>query len=274
MAVADPFSLAGKVAVVTGGLGLLGREFALALHAAGATVVIADIDPFACKRQAEDLAAAGGEQALGLPLDVTKPESVEALRAAVRERLGRLDVLVNSAAINDRFEENETEQTTRFERYPLHAWQRFLDVNLTGTFLACQILGAEIVAGQRGGSIINIGSTYGLVAPDQRIYRRPDGDQRFWKSPVYSASKGAVSALSRFIATYWASERVRCNTLCPGGVAQAQDEHFVKQYSDRTPLGRMAEPSELRGAVVFLASDASSYMTGADLVVDGGWTTW
>jgi NAD(P)-dependent dehydrogenase (short-subunit alcohol dehydrogenase family) len=261
------FSLAGKVAVVTGGLGLLGDQFCQALRDAGATVVIADLDGAACRRRAEAL----GAGAFGREVDITDPASLAALRDAVLARDGRLDILVHAAAANDRFD--ETEAGAPFESYSLAAWRRLLDVNLTGTFLTCQILGAEM-ARQGSGSIITLGSTYALVAPDQRIYRRADGSQRFWKSPVYPAAKGGVVAFTRFLAAHWASRGVRANVLCPGGVAQGQEPYFVAHYAARTPLGRMAEPEDLRGAVLFLASEASRYMTGATLVVDGGWTAW
>ena len=271
-------SLDGRVAVVTGGLGLIGRQLCEGLLEAGGNVVIADSDGDACRRRAEELASIYGRPVRGYRVDVTDPGSVTALREAATAHGGHIDVLVNSAAVNDVFDDSVTNgdpasSPSRFENYDLARWQRMLDVNLTGTFLTCQILGAEMA--RRGtGSIINIASTYGLVAPDQRLYQRPDGTQAFWKSAAYPASKGGVIAFSRFLASYWAPQGVRVNVLSPGGVEDGQDAHFVQNYSARTPLGRMAQAHEYRGPVVFLAGAGSSYMTGANLVVDGGWTAW
>jgi NAD(P)-dependent dehydrogenase (short-subunit alcohol dehydrogenase family) len=271
---ADPaFRLEGRVAIVTGALGLLGRAFSEALLAAGAALVVADLDGAACRRRAEELGRAHGGLVHGFPVDITRPDSLGELRDAVLAASGRLDVLVNSAAIDDKFSEGAAAEESRFESYPLALWRRALDVNLTGTFLACQVLGAQM-ASQGRGSIINIASTYGVVAPDQRIYQGPHGEQRFWKSAAYPAAKAGVIALSRFLGTYWADAGVRVNALSPGGVGNGQDEHFVASYSARTPLGRMARPGEMGGAVVFLASDASSYVTASNLIVDGGWTAW
>jgi NAD(P)-dependent dehydrogenase (short-subunit alcohol dehydrogenase family) len=267
---ADLFSLEGKTAVVTGALGLIGRHHCQALAEQGANVVVADLDGEACTIFADTLAM----PSLGYILDVTSPESIRALRDHALQRFGHLDVLVNNAAINDMFENPAmAAEQSRFENYPLAMWQQSLDVNVTGVFLCSQILGTPM-AEQGRGSIINVASTYGIVAPDQALYKMPDGRQPFYKSPAYPTTKGAVIAFTRFLAAYWGQAGVRVNTLSPGGVENNQEEYFVKNYSARTMLGRMALPTDYRGALVFLASDASAYMTGANLVVDGGWTAW
>lgn len=262
--------LEGKVAVVTGALGLLGREHCRALADAGARVVLTDIDGPACAR----VAAEFGRGALGIGADITREASVQALRDQVLSTAGRIDVLVNNAAINDKFEDPaKAAEQSRFEAYPVALFRQSLEVNVTGTFLCAQVLGSEMArAGQ--GSIINVSSTYGLVAPDQSLYRKPDGTQAFWKTAAYPTTKGAVLAFTRFLAAYWGAAGVRVNALCPGGVEAGQDDWFIEAYARRTPLGRMARPDDYRGAVVFLASEASRYMTGAALVVDGGFTAW
>lgn len=268
------FSLAGRVAVVTGAAGLLGRRHACALASAGAALALGDVDGEAADAQARTIAAAHGVSALGLALDVTNRRSLLAFRDAVLGEFRRLDVLVNDAAVNDKFEDASlAADLSRFEAYPLPAWQRMLDVNVTGTFLSCQVLGPTMA--ERGsGSIVNVASTYGLVGPDQSLYVRPDGTRTFWKSPAYPAGKGAILAFTRYLAAYWGPAGVRVNALSPGGVEDGQESWFVGNYAKRTPLGRMAEPGDYEGAIVFLASDASSYMTGANLVVDGGFTAW
>ena len=268
------FSLAGRVAVVTGAAGLLGREHAHALAGAGADLALADLDGAAAREVAREVASEHGIRAFGECVDVTDPSGLLVFREAILNVLGRLDIMVNNAASNDKFESPaHGAEASRFENYPLSAWQMVMEVNVTGVFLSCQILGEPMVR-QRSGSVINIASTYGIVAPDQSLYRRPDGTQPFFKSPSYPASKGAILAFTRYLAAYWGPTGIRVNTLSPGGVEDGQEAYFVESYANRTPLGRMAAPSDYRGSLVFLASDASRYMTGANLVVDGGFTAW
>jgi len=264
------FSLKNKTAIVTGSLGLIGKEHCKALSEAGANVVVADVNEKSCNDFAKTLQT----ESIGLSLDVTNPDSIKVLRDKVLEKFSHIDILVNNAAINDMFENPKAAaEQSKFENYPLELWQKSIDVNLTGVFLCSQILGNEM-AKQKSGSIINIASTYGISAPDQSLYIKEDGTQSFYKPPAYSATKGAVIMFTKYLAAYWGKDGVRVNTLSPGGVENNQDEFFIKKYSAKTMLGRMAQPDDYKGALIFLASDSSKYMTGANLVVDGGWTAW
>jgi len=264
------FSLENKVAIVTGALGLIGKNHCEALAEAGANVVVCDLDQTECNNFAGNLP----QKSVGISSDITHKDSVINLKNSTLKEFGRIDILINNAAINDKFESPQAAaEQSKFENYPLEMLKKSLDVNVTGTFLCSQVIGNEM-AKQNKGSIINIASTYGMVAPDQSLYINPDGKQSFYKSAAYPVTKGAVISFTKFLAAYWGDKNVRVNTLTPGGVENKQDDYFIENYSKRTPLKRMAQPNDYKGALIFLASDASDYMTGANLVVDGGWTAW
>ncbi len=270
----DSFSLRGKVAVVTGALGLIGKEHCKALASAGASVVVTDMNAESCSLFASILSEEFETPAIGIAADITEKADVRMLKSGILDAFGSIDILVNNAAINDMVEDPvAAAELSKFEHYPLELWRRCLDVNVTGAFICSQILGSRM-AESGSGSIINIASTYGMVAPDQSLYRTPEGEQPFYKSAVYPTSKGAIISFTRFLAAYWGHRGVRVNTLSPGGVENSQAEYFIRNYAGRTPLGRMAKATDYRGALVFLSSDASSYVTGANIVVDGGWTIW
>lgn len=264
------FDLSGKVAIVTGAAGLLGTHHCDALIEAGAIVIATDLINIKRKTLAQKLA----HNYYFMQADITDASSVTKLTQKIIKQFGRIDILINNAAINDKFEDPAAAlEQSRFEHFPLELWRRALDVNLTGTFICSQIIGTKM-AEKKHGSIINIASTYGLVAPDQSLYRTAEGEQKFYKTPSYSVTKGAIISFTRFLAAYWGEVGVRVNCLSPGGVYDNQEQFFVENYSRRTPLKRMALPTDYKGAIIFLASDASSYMTGANLVMDGGFTIW
>ncbi|MFA5835651.1 MAG: SDR family oxidoreductase [Bellilinea sp.] len=273
--VLEKFQMQGQVAIVTGGAGLLGKQFARTLAQGGAAVVVADLNRMTANTIAETLVK-DGYNALGVGVDVTDPASVAEMVETAVNVYGRLDVLVNSAALDPKFDPEAMARgipAGSFEDYPLDEWRQALDVNLTGMFLCCQAAVKPMLLLDKKGSIINICSTYGLVGPDQRIYQR-NGIQTAYKPVYYSVTKAGVLGMTRYLATYYAGTEIRCNALTPGGVYNNHDEGFVASYSARAVMGRMAHIDEMNGALLFLASDASSYMTGANLVVDGGWTAW
>jgi NAD(P)-dependent dehydrogenase (short-subunit alcohol dehydrogenase family) len=271
----DKFDLEGRVAVVTGGAGLLGAEFCKTLAEAGAAVVVADLNQDAADRIARGLAEAG-YAATTFDLDVTRIESTRELVAVTLERFGRLDILVNSAALDPKFDPEAAAKGIApgaFEDYPLDQWNAALNVNLTGLFLVTQACVKPMLEQGKKGSIINICSTYGLNGPDQRIYVK-DGARVAYKPVYYTTTKAGVMGFTKYLAAYYAGTEIRINALTPGGVYNNHEEYFVENYSAKTILGRMAQKDEMNGALLFLASDASSYMTGSNLIVDGGWTAW
>jgi NAD(P)-dependent dehydrogenase (short-subunit alcohol dehydrogenase family) len=265
----DMFNLSGKVALVTGALGLIGKEHCKALAQAGATVIVADLSIAQCV----DFASTLGNHSIGIALEITVESEVEKCADWVEKEFGRLDILVNNAAINDHFQtSSDLLSLSSFENYPVDMFQKSWEVNVKGLFLCSQKFG-KIMLKNKQGSIINIASTYGVVGPDQSLYKDENGQQLFFKTPAYPTTKGAVINFTRYLAAYWGEQGIRVNTLSPGGVENGQTDFFMQQYSAKTLLKRMAKSDDYAGALVFLASDASSYMTGANLVVDGGFTT-
>jgi len=275
MTIQEKFDLSGRVAVVTGGAGLLGAEFCRTLAEAGASVAVVDMNASASQAVADTLTKSG-YRALAVPTDITRPDSVNALVEKVLAALGRLDVLVNSAALDPKFDADALKKGITpgaFEDYPLDQWSAALGVNLTGMFLVTQACVRPMIERGKKGSIINICSTYGLNGPDQRIYIK--GRERVAFKPVYyTVTKAGVMGFTKYLAAYYAGTEIRVNALTPGGVFNNHEDYFVKNYSAKTILGRMAKKDEMNGALLFLASDASSYMTGNNVVVDGGWTAW
>lgn len=269
----EMFDLTGRTAVVTGGAGLLGRQFCRTLAEAGAAVSVVDIDAEKAAEVAEGIQAEGFKAA-AVPTNIANPDSVAEMAAKTLEKYGSLDILVNSAALDPKFDPDSIGEqgANAFETFPLEGWQQALDVNLTGMFLVTQAA-VKAMLEKGKGSIINICSTYGLGGPDQRIYQ-VEGQPPKYKPVTYTTTKAGVVGLTKYLAAYYGKQNIRVNALTPGGVYNNHDETFTAAYSYRTMMGRMAKQHEMNGGLLFLASDASSYMTGANLVIDGGWTAW
>jgi NAD(P)-dependent dehydrogenase (short-subunit alcohol dehydrogenase family) len=259
------FDVSNKVIILTGAGGLLGTQYAEGLCQAGANIVLADLDFVRCKKQADRLKTKYNIDVLPIKLDITDKESITNLVKETIKRFSRIDVLINNAA----FQEGQKERNVKFEEFTLESWNSVISVNMTGVFLCCQEVG-KIMKKQKHGVILNIGSIYGLVAADQRIY----GKSGLNSSIAYASTKASLINFTRYLASYWRNTGIRVNILSLGGVENNQNHEFIKRYSDKTMLGRMAKKEEYIGAVLFLTSDASSYMTGANVIIDGGWTAW
>lgn len=266
------FDLTGKSAVVTGGAGILGRHFCAGLAEAGASVAVVDIDGKKADALARDIRKCYGSDALGIPCDVSDPNSVKDMVRRVVEKLGGIDILHNNAAGKS----NDLDAFfAPFEEYSLDQWRSIMSVNLDGIFLTAQAVGRQMVAQGRGGSIIQTASIYGVMAPDHRIYEGSFYLDREINTPaVYTTSKAAIIGFTKHLATYWAPQGIRVNTLTPGGTESGQNDEFKKRYANRTPMNRMAQAHEMVGALLYLASDAASYVTGQNIIVDGGLNAW
>lgn len=270
----DMFSVAGKVVILTGGLGQLGQEFTTSLARAGAKVAVYSRRPVGAE-EFDELFPGLGENVRVYEANVTKKAELEAATDRVIADWGVPEVLVNNAGIDSK-PDGGAEQNAPFEVYPQKFWDEIIDVNLTGVMLCSQVIGAKM-AGKGRGSIINVGSIYGLVSPNQALYayREERDGVPFVKAVSYAASKSGLVNLTRYVATYWAEKNVRCNLISFGGVKTGSfDKEFIDNFLERVPMRRQAEKGEYNGVIQFLASDASTYMTGSNVVVDGGFTAW
>jgi len=268
------FSLKDRVAIITGGAGLLGVRHGEAIAAAGGVAVLADLRAADAEARASEITANTGGKAIGLACDVTRAESIETLLDGVVSRFGRIDILVNNAANNPKVE-SPGQAFSRLENFPLDQWEADVAVGLTGPFLCAKIVGGAL-ARQKHGVIVNISSEYGVIAPDQRLYLKPGvpPDQQPVKPVTYTVVKAGLHGLTIYLATYWADAGVRVNTITLGGVESGQPAGFLERATQKIPLGRMAQPHDFQGALVYLCSDAAAFVTGANLVVDGGKTIW
>ena len=269
------FGLNGKVALITGGGGLLGRQHAEAIAKAGGTPVLLDIDEPAAVDAAEQIGMDFGIPALGLLLDITSPTAATAVLDNLLDRYGRIDILINNASNNPKMEKTDDVNFSRLESFTLDQWNADLSVGLTGAFVCSQVFGSEM-ARRGSGVILNVASDLALIGPDQRIYRDESLPEHLQpvKPVTYSVVKSGLIGLTRYLATYWASSGVRVNAISPGGVENGQPGEFMAKLTNLIPLGRMANIDEYQGAIIFLCSEASSYMTGANLTIEGGRTCW
>lgn len=268
-----PFDLTDRVVLISGATGLLGKEFALAVASAGAHLVLGDLKRDSLESLKREIASVYPHTKTWVRvLDVTDASSCRSIAELCETQFNRIDAVIHSAAIDPKFEQgSDTTRFSKFTEFPEELWQSSLDVNLTGAFLLAQAT-CKVMEKSGKGSIIFLGSNYGLVGPDQRIYKKAGQEHQTYKPAIYSVCKAGLLGLTKFLAAYYMNTAIRINLLTPSGVWNQHDDEFVKNYSSRTILGRMSEKNEYRGAVIFLASDASSYMTGANLVIDGGWT--
>lgn len=269
------FDLTDRVAIITGGAGMLGLKHAEAIAEMGGIPVLVDLQAERCQAAEQHIRQMLGSEALGVRADITVKDQVQDMVKQVMARYGRIDILINNAALTVKGGGGDFDDYfAPFEEYPECLFELALRVNLTGTFLVTQAVGQVMVA-QRRGVIVNIASDVAIISPDHRIYQDMTYAGKPFNTPIaYSMSKAALLAFTRYLATYWADKGIRVNALSPAGVYDNHDPEFVQRLSNLIPLGRMAHKDEYKGAIIFLCSDASSFMTGANLIVDGGRTCW
>jgi len=270
------FRLDGKVIVITGAGGLLGKKHAEVIAAFGGSPVLLDLHEGPIKKLAGELTKKYSVSATAMAVDITNEEEIFSSCNQIINQFGKIDGLVNNAANNPKVEDSSKTNFSRLENFPIETWNQDILVGLTGAYLCSKHYGAQIAKNPNGGSIINISSDLGLMGPDQRLYMKPGvaDDNQPVKPVSYSVVKTGLLGLTRYLATYWADRNVRCNALCPGGVENGQPEHFLNEACLRIPMGRLAQSGEYQGVLVFMLSDASSYLNGAVIPVDGGRTAW
>jgi NAD(P)-dependent dehydrogenase (short-subunit alcohol dehydrogenase family) len=270
----DLFRLDGKVVVITGATGLLGRKHAEAVACYGGTPILLDLSQQIIDDFASELNSKYKVGSVGFQIDITDEKAIESNVKLLMEKFGKIDGLVNNAANNPKVEESNEVNFSRLENFPLNIWNDDINVGLTGSFLCAKHYGFAISKNSNGGSIVNISSDLGLIAPDQRLYSKNgiDNNKQNVKPVTYSVVKTGLIGLTRYLATYWADKNVRCNAMCPGGIENGQPEEFLKEVNTRIPMGRMARADEYQGTLLWMLSDASSYLNGAIVPVEGGRT--
>ena len=271
------FDLSGKIVVITGGAGFLGKKHAEAIAEFKGIPVILDLDEDKSEELAKKISDQYNVKSIGLKVDITSEQKVSEICKEILNRFGKIDVLINNATNDPKVSvEGKGKNFSRLEYFDLEAWNNDLNVGLTGAFICSKYIGKEISNNPNGGAIINISSDLGLISPDQRLYTEDSKleHEQSVKPVTYSVVKSGLIGLTRYLSTYWADKNVRCNAICPGGVYNNQDDEFLKRLNKLIPLGRMAKSGEYKGIIVFLSSDASSYMNGAIISIDGGRTAW
>jgi len=269
------FNLSGKVIVVTGACGLLGQSHCEAIASAGGIPVVLDLDQLQAEKFASEISQKYSVESKGFAVDITNEEQVAENANSLVSTFGKIDGLVNNAANNPKVENADGKNFSRLENFSLEVWHKDLSVGLTGAFLCCKHYGSKISQNSDGGVILNISSDLGLIAPDQNLYRNDSlsDDQQPVKPVTYSVIKSGLIGLTRYMATYW-PEKVRCNALCPGGVEASQSEEFLNKIKGKIPMKRMATSDEYQGSLIYMISEASVYMNGSIISVDGGRTAW